>query len=315
MRTVKLSSLNRLLDWKNATVKRKVKRTLQAFLLLSPALAVALIFIYYPAIYTLKLSFFDWDLISPEKVFVGTGNYHEILAFGSDFWKSVLITMKYSLIYTLASILLGMVIATALNKTKFLNRFFQSLYFIPSVTSISVISVVWSLIFNPQIGPLNQFMEKLGVPAAALPQWLNDPQLAIIVLALIGIWQSLGYTSLLLLAGLRNIPGIFYEAAAIDGADQWQILFYITIPLLSPILFFVIFMLTINSFQVFAIVSIMTQGRPLGSTNVVLYYIYQEGFRFFHAGTASAASAILFMIIFFTFMLQKKLGERNVFYQ
>lgn len=315
MKVRKPSRLNNLLDSKDEAVKRKWKRTWQAFLFISPALVIAILFVYYPAVYTLRLSFFEWDLISPEQTFVGLNNYKEILTKGSDFWKSILITLQYGVIYTVSSLFWGILLAVALNRIKFLNDFFQSLFFIPSVTSISVVSVVWSLIFNPQIGPLNKFLENLGMASTSLPQWLNDPKLAISVLAIIGTWQSLGYITLLLLAGLRNIPSSYYEAAAVDGANRWNSFWHITIPLLSPVLFFVIFMLIINSFQVFGAVAIMTQGRPLGSTNVVLYYIYQQGFRFFDAGVASAASWILFTIIFITFLLQTKLGERRVFYQ
>jgi ABC-type sugar transport system permease subunit len=299
----------------NSTVRKKWKRTLQAFLLVCPALIISLIFVYYPAAYMLRLSFFEWDLISPEQTYVGLSNYEEILAKGSDFWKSILITLQYGAIYIVSSLFWGLLLAVALDRVKFLNNLFQSLFFVPSVTSISVVSVVWSLIFNPQIGPLNKILANLGVAGASLPQWFNDPNLAVPALAIIGTWQSLGFTTLLLLAGLRNIPSSYYEAAAVDGASRWKSFWKITMPLLSPVLFFVIFMLIINSFQVFGAVAIMTQGRPLGSTNVVLYYIYQQGFRFFDSGIASAASWIVFMIILAIYMLQSKLGERSVFYQ
>ena len=299
----------------NMALKRKWKRTISAFLLVSPALVIAFLFIFYPALYNLRLSFFKWDLISPTQTFVGLSNYKVIFAKGSDFLSSLVITLQYGAIYIALSLVLGLCLALALNRNKFMNSFFQSLYFIPSVTSISVVSVVWSLIFNPQIGPLNQLLAKIGVANESLPQWLNDPKIAIIVLAIIGTWQTLGYISLLLLAGLRNIPVACYEAAAVDGANRWKSFWHITLPLLSPVLFFVVFMLVINSFQVFGIVEIMTKGRPLGSTNVALYYIYEQGFRFFDAGEASAASWILFMIIFIAFMVQTKIGEKRVFYQ
>lgn len=296
-------------------VKKKWKRTLQAFLLVGPALVIALVFVYYPAAYILRLSFFEWDLISPQQTYVGLDNYRTVLEPGSDFWESLLITLKYGLMYIAFSLSIGMLLALALDRIKFLNNFFQSLFFVPSVTSISVVAVVWSLIFNPQIGPLNKILAGLGVSSASLPQWFNDPNLALPALAVIGSWQSLGFITLLLLAGLRNIPTSYYEAAAVDGANKWKSFWKITLPLLTPVLFFVVFMLIINSFQVFGAVSIMTQGRPLGSTNVVLYYIYQQGFRFFNAGIASTASWIVFMVLLAIYMLQSKLGERNVFYQ
>ncbi len=305
----------KLLNLHDPAVKKKRKRTLQAFLLVGPALVIALIFVYYPAAYILRLSFFEWDLISPQQTYVGLDNYKTVLEPGSDFWESLVITLKYGIMYIAFSLTIGMLLALALDRIKFLNNFFQSLFFVPSVTSISVVAVVWSLIFNPQIGPLNNILTGLGVSSASLPQWFNDPNLALPALAVIGSWQSLGFITLLLLAGLRNIPMSYYEAAAVDGANRWKSFWKITLPLLSPVLFFVVFMLIINSFQVFGAVSIMTQGRPLGSTNVVLYYIYQQGFRFFNAGIASTASWIVFMVLLAIYMLQSKLGERNVFYQ
>jgi len=213
------------------------------------------------------------------------------------------------------SIVLGLVLALALTRVRFLRGFFQSLYFLPSVTSIAVLSVVWSLIYNPQIGPLNKVLLAVGVPAANLPTWLNDPALAIPALAMMGVWQSMGFVTLLFIAGLKNIPGMYYDAASVDGAGRWDTFWQITFPLLSPVMFFVIFMLLINSFRVFGAVAIMTRGRPLGSTNVLLYFIYQQAFRFFDAGFASAASWVVFMIILGIVMLQTKFGERSVFYQ
>ncbi len=294
--------------------QRKWRRTLTAFSLLAPALGILLMFTYYPALYVFRLSFFQWDLISPDQVFVGFDNYARLFA-SSEFWSSLWSTLQYGLIYIPLTLLLSLVLALGLNRIRFMQGFFQSLYFIPSVTSIAVLAVVWSLIFNPQIGPLNQILELLGVPRADLPQWLNDPKLAIPALAVMGAWQSMGFNTLLFIAGLRNIPLTYYEAARVDGAGRWRLFWSITMPLLSPVLFFVLFMLMINSFRVFGVVAIMTRGRPLGSTNVLLYYIYQQGFRFFDAGLASAASWFVFMLVLGVAFLQTRLGERSVFYQ
>lgn len=295
--------------------KRKLRRTMTAFMLLSPALVILLWFTYYPALYVFRLSFFDWDLISPNQIFVGLENYARLFSADSDFWPSLWRTLEYGLIYIPLTLLVSLILALGLNRIRHFQGFFQSLYFIPSVTSIAVLSVVWSLIFNPQIGPLNHALGLIGIPQANLPQWLNDPALAIPSLAVMGAWQSMGFNTLLLIAGLRNIPRAFYEAAEVDGAGRWRLFRSITLPLLSPVLFFVLFMLMINSFRVFGVVAIMTRGRPLGSTNVLLYFIYQQGFRYFDAGLASAASWIVFMLVLAVAMVQTRLGERKVFYQ
>ncbi|MEA4908475.1 MAG: sugar ABC transporter permease, partial [Anaerolineaceae bacterium] len=234
----------------SSTTRKKLGRTVLAYLLLSPALLIAAVFVYYPSLYVLRLSFFDWDLISPAQTFVGSGNYLRLLAPSSDFWNSLLRTLEYCLIYIPLSLASGLLLATALTHIRRLQGFFQSVYFIPSITSISVVSVVWSYIYNPQIGPLSQFLAGLGLPPAYVPQWLNDPALALPALALAGVWQSLGFVSLLFIAGLKNIPRDYHEAAAVDGASRWTSFWKVTFPLLSPVTFFVLFMLLIDSFRV-----------------------------------------------------------------
>jgi multiple sugar transport system permease protein len=294
---------------------KKLKRSLTAYILLLPALFIAILFVYYPSVYVLRLSFFDWDMISPTQTFVGLQNYTHLFAVKSDFWPSLFRTLEYSVIYIPLSMICGLFLATLLTHIKFLKGFFQSVFFIPSVTSVSVVSVVWSFIFNPQIGPLNQFLANIGISEAHIPQWLNDPNLALPTLAMIGVWQSLGFTTLLFIAGLNNIPSDYREAAAVDGASKWYQFWKITLPLLSPVTYFTLFMLLIDSFRVFAIVAIMTQGRPMGTTNVLLYYVYKNAFQYFDAGKASASSWIIFTIIMIFMLIQQKLGEKNVFYQ
>lgn len=294
---------------------KKLKRTIIALVLLSPALAIAIVFIYYPSLYVFRLSFFDWDMISPIQTFVGFENFKRIFTKNSDFWNSLYRTIQYCAIYIPLSMTSGLVLARAITNIKKLRGFFQSVYFIPSITSISVVSIVWSYIYNPQIGPIQQFLRNIGVNESMLPQWLNDPQLALPALAIVGAWQSSGFVTLLFVAGLNNISKTYQEAASVDGASRWTIFWKITLPLLSPVTYFVIFMLLIDSFRVFGIVAIMTQGRPLGSTNVLLYYVYQNAFQYFDAGKASATSWIIFVIILVFMFLQKKFGEKSVFYQ
>jgi multiple sugar transport system permease protein len=297
------------------SIQKKLKRSLLAYLLILPALIIALLFIYFPSAYVINLSFFDWDMIQPTKTFVGLGNFTRLFAPKSDFWQSLARTLEYSAIYIPMSLVSGLVLALGLTKIKALKGFFQSVFFIPSITSISVISIVWSYLFNPQIGPINQFLEKIGLAEKFIPQWLNDPNLALPVLAVIGVWQSMGFVTLLFIGGLNNIPSILQEAAQVDGATSWKTFWKVTLPLLSPVTYFLVFMLLIDSFRVFGIVAIMTQGKPIGSTNILLYYVYRNAFQYFDAGKASAASWIIFMIIMIFFLLQRKLGERNVFYQ
>ena len=292
----------------------RLRTTLAAYLLLLPGLVIALVFTYYPALYVLRLSLFEWDLISPVQRFAGLDNFRRLLSGDSGFWNSLRRTVEYGALYLPLSLLAGLGLALALTRVRRARGFFQTLYFVPSVTSIAVVSVVWSLIYNPQVGLLNRVLSALGLGADRLPAWLNDPALAIPCLAVMGMWQSLGFVILLFVAGLANIPATLYEAAAIDGAGGWPVFRRITLPLLSPVTFFVVFMLLINSFRLFGAVAIMTRGRPLGSTNVLLYLVYQQAFRHFDAGLAAATSVLVFLLVLGAAVAQRGFGERLVFY-
>ncbi len=293
----------------------KKKQTLHALLLILPAIAVVLMFTYAPSIYVFFLSFKDWDMISPVKTNVGIQNYIRLFSKASGFWNSFARTLLYTVIFIPCTLFLSLFVATRIVRLDKNRGLFQSLFFIPSVTSISVISLVWSYLFNPQIGPINAILSKLGVSQSIMPQWLNSTRIALPTIAIIGIWQNLGFMTLLFISGLQNIPKTYYEAAEIDGAPRSAIFRRITWPLLSPVTYYVLFMLIINSFKMFDIISIMTKGKPQGSTNVLLYFVYQQGFQFFDAGLASAASWIIFVVLLGLFFLQQKLGEKNVHYQ
>lgn len=293
----------------------KKQQTWRAWLLILPAIAVVLLFTYAPSIYVFLLSFKDWDMISPVKTNVGFANYVKIFSKGSEFWNALKRTLIYSLIFIPSTLVLSLFIATRIVRLDKNKGLFQSLFFIPSVTSISVISLVWSYIFNPQIGPINAFLLNIGIPLDKIPQWLNSTKLALPTVAIIGIWQNIGFMTLLFMSGLQNIPKTYYEAAEIDGAPRGLVFRKITLPLLSPVTYYVMFMLIINSFKVFDIIAIMTKGKPQGTTSVLLYYVYQQSFQFFDAGVASAASWIIFMILLVIFFVQQKIGEKNVHYQ
>ncbi|WP_404987341.1 carbohydrate ABC transporter permease [Candidatus Hadarchaeum sp.] len=285
----------------------------QICLLILPALLMQIVFHYIPLGYMLRLSFFDWDLISPVQSFAGLSNYSKLLT-SSEFRNSLVRTVQYTLIYVSGTMVLSLGLAVTLNRLRRARGFFETLFFIPSVTSVAVIAVIWSYLYNPYIGPINRCLLSIGVPGPYLPKWLNSPSTALLSLAVIDIWRSLGLMTLLFLAGLRNIPVDLYEAAEIDGATASRIFWNITLPLLSPVLVFVFFTLFINSFKVFDLVAILTQGRPLGATEVVLYLIYRYSFRFFDAGLASAASCVVFLLLLLLSGLQLTVSRRWVYY-
>jgi multiple sugar transport system permease protein len=188
---------------------------------------------------------------------------------------------------------------------------FRTAYFIPYITSVVSISLVWYWIYQPQGGVLNGLLSLVGIHG---PAWLSDVQWALPAVILVSVWQSVGYPMVILLAGLQGVPETLHEAAKLDGASSWKRFWHVTFPLLTPTLFFLTITQFITSFQVFGIVLVMTRGGPANATNVYIYYLYQNAFSFGKMGYASAMAWILFVIIVIVTMIQWKLQKRWVFY-
>lgn len=226
-----------------------------------------------------------------------------------------------------------MFFAILLNSVTRGKTLFRVIYYLPVVTSIVAVSVVWKWVYHPKVGLLNSFLSLFNVKGPEwldeyrgifelimkidLPRGLEGPSLALLSLAAMSVWKSLGYDILIFLAGLQNIPQTYYEAAKLDGAGVWNTFRHITFPLLSPTTFYVFIMSTIGSFQVFAPVWLMTgppAGGPVDSTNVIVFYLYEKAFQFFKFGAASATAFILFSLLLTLTAIQRKYSERKVFY-
>jgi len=278
----------------------KKQEALTAWLFILPALIGLAVFIYGALVYSLYISFTKWDLLTPAK-WIGFGNYLNI------FKDETLLQCFYNTLYFVVFIVpLGIITAMAMamilnNKVKYLT-FFRAAYYMPSITSTIAIGMVWLWIFNPDQGVLNSLLVILGIGDP--PRWLESTVWARPALSIMRLWQVSGYYMIFYLAGLQNIPISLYEAADIDGASSWQKTRYITIPLLSNTTFFVSIMLIIEVFNLFEAIYIMTEGRPGGTTNTILYYIYTEAFRSYRMGWSSAVAWVLFIILFmFTLIL------------
>lgn len=189
---------------------------------------------------------------------------------------------------------LSLFLAIALDKSDRGIRFFRGAYFIPVISSMVSIGVVWQWLYNPEFGLINNLLAKIGIDG---PMWLTSDKTAMIALIIVAVWKNLGYNMLIFLAGLQSIERNYYEAAEIDGAGWWQQFRNITVPLLTPTTFFVLVMAFIGSFQVFDLVMMMTQGGPGRATSVVVHYLYQNAFKFFKMGYASAMAYVLFAVI------------------
>jgi sn-glycerol 3-phosphate transport system permease protein len=276
-----------------------------------PAIVIFIAFYIYPIFYMFYLSTTQWDLLSPTKPFVGLQNFID-LAHDQLFLQ----VLNNSLIYTVLSVAINMILALVLaiwmNRPGFFSSMLQGTVFSPYIISMVSVAMLWMWIMDPQYGLLNVILEFVGLPKL---QWLKDPHTSLLSLILVSVWKHVGFYSLIILAGLQSIPKEIYEAADLDKTPWWRTFYKITVPMLSPTLFFLTIIGTINSFQVFETISIMTQGGPINSTNTLVYYIYENGFQFFKIGYASAAGVVLLIIISVLTILHFKFLERRVHYR
>jgi ABC-type sugar transport system permease subunit len=292
--------------------KRYEAAEIRAAITLGFPLLVTLICLFVlPLVLVVLMSFTNWSLTNPVRSFVGMTNYSYIIK-DARFWKSLLNTVTYSGIKIVADTTLALAIALLLDKKVHFQKFFRIAYFAPVVVPIAASSLIWIWFFDPGIGPLNQILTALGLPAS---QWLYGDKTALPSIVLFSVWRGLGYNVILFLAGLQGIPDTYLEAARIDGANSRQILFGIKLPLLAPITSFVIMMGIINCLKAFTEFNVMTpQGGPLNSTLLLVAYIYDQSFTRGKMGRGAAASLLLFVLIFAFTLIQRAVSKKNVNY-
>ena len=285
------------------------KRFLKGIAFIGPNYLGFILFTLLPVIFALFLAFCDWNVqqgLSGLK-FIGLANFKELV---TDVW--FIDSLKNNFVFTIVSVPLimafALVLAVLLNKYVLMKKTLRTLFFLPYVTNIVVVCYIWMMLFQPTYGPINGFLRSLGL--ANPPGWLGDSHWALHTITMMNVWIYTGYSMVIYLAGLQGIPQELNEAAAIDGATGIKSFFHITLPLLSPTTFFILITSIINSFKVFAPISIMTDGGPGTSTTVLVYHIYISAFRFFRMGYASAIACVLFMIVFVITYLQW-LGQKK----
>ncbi|SFM02341.1 multiple sugar transport system permease protein [Gracilibacillus orientalis] len=282
-----------------------------AILYLLPSIILFSVFLFYPLGKTLYLSFFLTDQQGIANVFVGFENYQYILQ-AESFHKSIKATILFVLYTVPTGIVISLFLALLANEKVKGAGFFRTIYSSTMGVSVAASAVVWLFIFHPSMGILNQLITSIGGTSI---DWLLHPDWALVSVAVTTIWMNIGFSFLILLGGLQNIDEHLYESAKISGASYFYQLRRITIPMLSPTLFFVTTVTLINAFQTFGQVDILTQGGPSESTNLIVYSIYREAFVNYQFGTASAQSIFLFLCILIVTILQFKFGERKVHYQ
>lgn len=261
-----------------------------------PALIGTIIFIIIPIFCSFALSFTDWDLLNEIK-FVGLENYKTVLT--APVFRQILVnTLVYAISVTAFAVIIPLIIADMINSKIRGGEWFKTIYFIPFITPAVVIAIVWSWIFDPNIGGINLLFK-------THLEWLFDTKLAMPVLIFVSVWKLIGYNVVLFLTGFATIPANIYEAAKIDGASWNKCFWNITLPLLKPTTYFVSLVTAISSFQVFDLIYVMTAGGPKDSTNVIVYSIYKYAFEYFDIGKACALAYILFVVIFILAMIQR----------
>lgn len=270
-----------------------------------PALIGTFVFIIIPIFCSFALSFADWDLLNEIK-FAGLDNYKAVL-FEKEFLHILLNTLVYAVSTTFFAVIIPLFIASILNSKIRASETFKTLYFLPFITPAVVIAIVWSWIFDPNIGLINSLFKTNLI-------WLFDTRLAMPVLIFVSVWRLIGYNVILFLAGFTSINQEIYEAAKIDGATDRNIFYEITLPLLKPTIYFVTLVTTISSFQVFDLIYVMTSGGPKGATDVIVYSVYKYAFEYFDIGKSCALAYILFVIILVLVLLQQKLSNRGKTY-
>ena len=259
-----------------------------------PALLGTLIFIIIPVISSFGLSFCSWDLLNPID-WIGLKNYTDILSNGL-FYKILLNTVVFALSTSILGVIIPLILASILNSKIRGSEFFKCAYFLPFIT--------W--IFDPEIGLLYNVLH-IHI------NWLYDSQFAMPALIIVSVWKLIGYNMIIFLSSMSAISNSMYEAAKIDGANAYQTFMNVTMPLLSPTIFFVIIITAISSFQVFDLIYLMTEGGPFDSTNVLVYDIYKNAFEYFNVGKASAIAYILFLIILVLTLVQWNLRKKLVY--
>jgi multiple sugar transport system permease protein/sn-glycerol 3-phosphate transport system permease protein len=278
-----------------------------AALMLLPSLVFLALFTYWPILRSVWFSFHDVMLGSPEIFFLGLENYTRLLADGL-FWKSFGNTALYTLLTIPLSIICALLLAVALDTKLRGMAFYRSAFFYPVMIPSVAAGMVWVFLYAPGYGPINGLMAALGLPRL---EWLYDRSWAMPAIILMSVWKYAGYFMLILLAALQLVPRDLYEAARLDGVSATRQLLHITIPLISPTLYFVIIIGVLHSYQIFDYVYVMTQGGPADATNVLTFYIYQNAFQFQDIGYASAvANALLLFIIALIAILAATLGRR-----
>ena len=295
--------------WAGRTPERRRRETLAAWSFLGIPFLHLAVFSFGPLAFTVYLAFHEWSLVEPARPFVGLANFAE-LARDPLFWTTLRNTALYTT-YVPITMAAALGLAILLNRRRGGERLVRTVVFLPFVTSAVAIAIVWQWMFNPDFGLANYLLSFLGIGPV---NWLGSPRTALLAIIMVTVWTQVGYQMVVFLAGLQGIPQTYYDAALVDGATPWQRFRHVTLPLLRPVILFVLVTGIISGFQVFTLVYMMTEGGPLHSTDVIVYRIYQTAWEFLRFGSASAMALVLFGVLLVVTVIQFRLLGKRIDY-
>lgn len=287
--------------------KRAIRNNLVGYAFILPNLIGYALFVFVPVCFSFVLSVMKWDGSKIPMEFVGLANFTQI--FDDKVFRGAFVhTLSYAAMTVIPTLILALLLAVLLNSKIKGIAIYRTAFFFPYIASIVAVGAVWNMLFQPDFGPINEFLKLIGI--AKPPRWVVDVDWAMVSISIVSVWKYMGYYMIVYLAALQGISGSLYEAASIDGANGWQKLMYITVPMLTPTTFFVLIMLTIQCFKVFDLVYVMTGGGPGNATKTLVNYIYEKAFKTWQLGPASAGAIVLFAVVLVITLIQFQ-GEKK----
>lgn len=278
----------------------------KSYLLVTPYIVYFLVFVAFPVIFSVVLTFHKWNIISPMK-FIGLSNYKKLLL-DTYFLKAVSNTLVFLIIHIPLQVGIALLLAFFLHRQIKMSGFFRSVFFLPVVVSGVVVTVLWQQLYSFDSGILNQLLALLGLSRIG---WLIDPKWAMASIAIMATWKNVGLYIILFLVGLQGVPRSLYEAAELEGANDWQKFRFITLPAINPTMFMVVILSTISGFSLFIEPYVMTGGGPLNSTLSAVLYIYKQGFFYYHMGYAATLGLTFAVLILIVVAIQRKYLEKT----
>lgn len=290
--------------------RKRIAEKAVPYLMIAPAMIIVGVFMIYPIVYMIYLGFFDWDMLS-DKVFVGLDNYITMFT-DKKFWQVVGNTFTFMIMMVPPCLIISLLLAVYLKKNTFINKLIQNAIFLPNIVSLVSISFIWMWMMDSDMGLFNYLLGLLGIDPV---NWLGDKRTAMLSLVIVNVWKNLGYYTLIFIAALQSIPKYLYESAELDRANRHRVFLKITLPMISPTIFFMALMGIISSFKTFEAISLMTSGGPANSTNTIVYYLYQQGFTYYKIGYASAVGVVLMLLVGLLTLIYFLVVSKRVHYQ